>query len=133
VDRLSERLADAERAVASLADLASLAERSTVERDAAIMRFAYTFEATWKAAQETLRVREGVDVGSPKQAIRASRRSGLLSDAEAEAALQMADDRNLVVHVYRETVAREIDSRLSRHAATLTAWIHAMRRVASGG
>jgi nucleotidyltransferase substrate binding protein (TIGR01987 family) len=99
-----------------------------VERDAALMRFAYTFEAVWKAAQRYLYDREGLDTGSPKQAIRASRRTGLLTDEQAEAALTMADDRNLVVHVYRESIARDLDSRLARHVVTLADWISAMRR-----
>ena len=128
MDRLSERLTDAVRALASLQELASRAARSTVERDAAIMRFAYTFEAVWKAAQQLLDVAEGLDVGSPKQCVRAARRVGLLTDEQAEAALQMADDRNLTVHVYREAVARDIDSRLSAHAATLAVWLAAMQR-----
>ena len=127
MDRLSERLTDAVRALASLQELASRAARSTVERDAEIMRFAYTFEAVWKAAQQFLDVAEGLDVGSPKQCVRAARRVGLLTDEQAEAALQMADDRNLIVHVYREAVARDIDSRLSAHAATLAVWLAAMQ------
>lgn len=128
MDRLSERLADAERALASFLELASRTSRSIVERDAAIMRFAYTFEAVWKSAQQFLSAHEGLDVGSPKQAVRASRRIELISDEQAEAALGMADDRNLIVHVYREAVARDIDSRLAAHATTLAAWLQAMRR-----
>ena len=100
MERLSERLAEAEAALASLDELAQRPTRSVVERDAAIMRFTYTFEAVWKAAQRYLYEQEGLDVGPPKQAIRASRRIGLLTDERAEAALGMADDRNLVVHVY---------------------------------
>jgi len=92
-----------------------------------IERLAYTFEAVWKAAQRYLYEREGLDTGSPKQAIRASRRTGLLTDEQAEAALTMADDRNLVVHVYREAVARDLDSRLAGHAITIAAWVRAMR------
>jgi uncharacterized protein YutE (UPF0331/DUF86 family) len=92
------------------------------------MRFAYTFEAVWKAAQQFLDVSEGLDAGSPKQCVRASRRVGLLTDEQAEAALQMADDRNLIVHVYREAVARDIDSRLAAHATTLAAWLSAIRQ-----
>jgi nucleotidyltransferase substrate binding protein (TIGR01987 family) len=128
VERLSERLAEAEAALMSLDELARRPLRSVVERDAAIMRFTYTFEAMWKAAQRYLYEREGLDIGSPKQAIRASRRTGLLSDEQAEAALMMADDRNLVVHVYREAVARDLDSRLHAHAVTLAAWVAAMKR-----
>lgn len=128
MDRLSERLADAEQALASLQELASRPRQSAIERDAAIMRFAYTFEAVWKAGQQFLDVMEGLDVGSPKQCVRGARRVGLLSDEQAEAALQMADDRNLIVHVYREAVARDIDGRLAGHAATLAAWLAAMQR-----
>ena len=113
--------------MASLDELARRPTRSVVERDAAIMRFAYTVEAVWKAAQRYLYEREGLDTGSPKQAIRASRRTGLLTDEQAATALTMADDRNLVVHVYRESVARDLDSRLAGHALTLTAWLAAMR------
>jgi hypothetical protein len=65
-------------------------------------------------------------VGSPKQSIRASRRIGLLTDEQAESALSMTDDRNLVVHVYREAVASDLDSRLHLHAATLAAWLGAI-------
>ncbi len=127
MERLSERLAEAETALASFNELVRRADRSVVERDAAIMRFTYTFEAVWKTAQRYLYEHEGVDAGSPKQAIRASRRIGLVTDEQAAAALRMADDRNLVVHVYREAVARDLDSRLSEHAATLGAWLAAMR------
>jgi len=127
VERLSERLAEAETALASFNELVHRTDRSVVERDAAIMRFTYTFEAVWKTAQRYLYEHEGLDIGSPKQAIRASRRIGLVTDEQAEAALRMADDRNLVVHVYREAVARDLDSRLPAHAATLAAWLTAMR------
>ena len=64
-------LTEARRALASLEELARRRERSVIERDAAIMRFAYTFEAVWKAAQLYLYEHEGLEVGSPKQSIRA--------------------------------------------------------------
>lgn len=126
MERLSERLVEARRALASFEELARRRERSTIERDAAIMRFAYTFEAVWKTAQLYLYEREGLEVGSPKQSIRASRRVGLLTDDQAESALSMADDRNLVVHVYRGAVASDLETRLHLHAVTLAAWLGAM-------
>jgi hypothetical protein len=43
VERLSGRLAEARRALASFEELARRRERSIMERDAAIMRFAYTY------------------------------------------------------------------------------------------
>ena len=99
-----------------------------VDRDATIMRFAYTFEAVWKAAQRYLAQHEGVDAGSPKGCIRASRGAGLLTEEEAEDALRMADDRNLVVHIYKEGLAQEISARLRRHAEVLDVWLGAMKR-----
>ena len=56
-------------AVATLRELAVLAKPTRVESDAAIQRFEYSFEATWKAAQRFLQIVEGIEVGSPKAAV----------------------------------------------------------------
>ncbi len=48
--RLDERLADAESALATLDDSVGRGNLSTVERDAAILRLVYTYDAVWKAA-----------------------------------------------------------------------------------
>ncbi len=45
MERLSERLAEAETALASFNELVRRSDRSVVERDAALLRFTYTFEA----------------------------------------------------------------------------------------
>ena len=107
-------------------ELAVLPNPTRIERDAAIQRFEYSFEAAWKAAQRFLRVIEGVEVGSPKAAVRACRESGLLSREQAETALTMADDRNLTAHTYNESLAVAIFNRLPRHLETLEAWLAAM-------
>jgi nucleotidyltransferase substrate binding protein (TIGR01987 family) len=127
VDRLRERLTVAVRAVETLRELALLPHPTRTERDAAIQRFEYSFEATWKAGQRYLQVVEGTVVGSPKAAIRASRESGLLDATTTEQALGMADDRNLTAHTYNESIAVAISARLPRHLATLEAWLQAMR------
>jgi len=126
VDRLRERLTVAARAVETLRELALLSGPTRTERDAAIPRFEYSFEATWKAGQRYLQVVEGTVVGSPKAAIRASRESGLLDATATEQALGMADDRNLTAHTYNESLAVAISARLPRHVATLEAWLQAM-------
>ena len=76
MDRLRERLSVASRAVGTLRELTVPPGPSTVERDAAIQRFEYSFEATWKAAQRFLVIVEGVETGSPKSAIRACQQAG---------------------------------------------------------
>ena len=126
MDRLRQRRKLAGQALATLQELAGLERPSAVERDAALQRFEYTFEAVWKASQRYLLLREGVDLGSPKACIRAARDVELFSDAETERALAMADDRNLTVHTYNEALADAIFARLPQHAAALEGWFKAM-------
>jgi len=122
MDRSHERLSIAARAFSSLRELAVLPEPTAIERDAAIQRFDYSFEATWKAAQRFLYAFEGVEAGSPKACVRAAREAGLLTDADAAAALGMADDRNLTAHTYNESLAELIFSRLPRHLVLMERW-----------
>jgi len=131
MERLKQRLAVAERASRSLRELVEANASTQIERDAAIQRFEYTFEAVWKAAQRFLLVVEGRSEGSPKACVRASRETGLLSEATAERALLMADDRNLTVHTYNESLADAIRRRLPDHLAVLDDWLAAMNRKVS--
>ena len=127
MDRLRQRLSVASQATATLRELAVRTAPSKIERDAAIQRFEYSFEATWKSAQRFLAVVEGVEAGSPKSTIRACHGAGLLSAAQAEHALAMADDRNLTAYTYNEGLAEAIFKRLSGHLAVLEAWLTAMK------
>ncbi len=133
MERLRERLDLAERALSTLRELAGLEAPSAVERDAAIQRFEYSFEATWRAAQRYLSILEGMDLGSPKAAIRAARDVGVLTDEEAESALAMTDDRNLTVHTYNEPLAKAIFGRLSDHLSVMSAWLAAMTKRVDAG
>jgi hypothetical protein len=62
----------ARKALSTLRELTDKPDLSLVERDAAIQRFEYTFEATWKTAQLFLAEVEGVTANSPKSVVRAS-------------------------------------------------------------
>jgi len=126
MERLRERLAIARHALETLEKLSLEKTVSDVVRDAAIQRFAYTFEAIWKAAQLYLREVEGMELGSPKSVIRASLQAGLLSEDQARLALGMADDRNLTAHTYNETLAKDIFSRLSRYVQLIDNWLAGM-------
>lgn len=126
MERLTERLAMARRALSTLQEVTRLEHPSRIERDAAIQRFEYTCEAVWKAAQRYLQEVEGVSVGSPKGSLRASRDVGLLTDEQTVLGLEMIDDRNLTVHTYNEAVAEEIFSGLPSYAELLDVWLTAM-------
>ena len=96
-------------------------------RDAAIKRFEYTLEATWKAAQAFLREVHGVSVVSPKEAARASLQAGILGDEQTRYVLLMVDDRNLTVHTYNEELAEVLFARIAGHADALERWLAGMR------
>jgi nucleotidyltransferase substrate binding protein (TIGR01987 family) len=111
-----------------LDEVARIPSPTKIERDAAIQRFEYTFEACWKATQRFLLVVEGLETGSPKGAIRLSREVGLLSDEETVQALEMVDDRNQTVHTYNESLAVQIAKRLPGYAELLGHWLRRMQQ-----
>ena len=119
MDRLAERIAVATRALDALHAVLSLEAQNDVARDAAIQRFEFSLEATWKAAQLALRVRTGDDVSSPKGVVRACRGAGLIDDAIAMQLLVAIDDRNLTVHTYNERTAALVAERLPLHTHAL--------------
>ncbi len=125
---LETRLAEADAALATLDEAVGRKPRSLMERDSAILRLIYTFEAVWKACQRLLAEREDVEVASANSTIRAARRLGWLSDEDADAAMKISRDRNLAVHMYRGRIGEEIDQRLAAHAALLRCWLAALRR-----
>jgi uncharacterized protein YutE (UPF0331/DUF86 family) len=130
---LETRLAEAEAALATLDEAVGREPRSLMERDGAILRLIYTFEAVWKACQQLLAEREDIEVASANTAIRAARRLGWLSDEDADAAMKIGRDRNLAVHMYRGRIGAEIDQRLGAHTALLRRWLGALRRRAADG
>ncbi len=128
---LVRRLAEAGAALATLDEAVAKASGSLMERDSAILRLIYTFEAVWKACQEALAEREDIEVASPNTAIRAARRLGWLSDDDAEAAMKIGRDRNLAVHMYRGEIGAQIEERLAGHTAVLRRWLEALQRSAA--
>jgi uncharacterized protein YutE (UPF0331/DUF86 family) len=124
---VTRRIVEAEAALATLDEAAARASNSLIERDSAILRLIYTFEAVWKACQHLLAEHEGVEVASPNGTIRAARRVGLISDKDAAAAIRIAQDRNLAVHMYRGRIGQEIEERLAGHATVLRRWIGALK------
>jgi nucleotidyltransferase substrate binding protein (TIGR01987 family) len=126
MERTRERLALARRTLGTLEELVAVQPASAVVRDAAIQRFEYTFEATWKAAQIYLREVEGLEIGSPKGTVRLSLQVGVLDETEARLALAMVDDRNLTVHAYNEAIAEAIAQRLAEYASLMHRWLGTM-------
>ncbi|TVR01123.1 MAG: nucleotidyltransferase [Desulfovibrionales bacterium] len=128
MDNHPRRIATAEKALATLTELIGRHPVDTVERDAAIQRFEYTFEAVWKAGRSYLLEVEGIDAASPKKVLRKLRAVGLLDDEQTALGLEMVDDRNLTSHTYHEGLAEGIYDKLVGYAELMDFCLKAMTR-----
>jgi nucleotidyltransferase substrate binding protein (TIGR01987 family) len=83
------------------------------ERDKAgiIQAFEYCFELCWKSIQKMV-VEHNKTVGSPKQAFQAAFELGWIREREQGFWVEMANDRNLTSHTYKETLAEEVLGRI---------------------
>ena len=95
---------------------------SPLVRDAAIQRFEYSVETSWKYAQAALQAAELLEVASPRSVVRACHERGVVNEAASRALFAALDDRNLTVHTYDEALAQQIFERLPDHAFQLRAW-----------
>lgn len=118
MEKLRERLQSCEAALATLEEALNL-PFSVVVRDAAIQRFEYSFENTWKLLKGYLEAQEGVICNSPKGCFREALQNGLLSPEETETCLLMTDDRNLTSHTYLEALAASIFAKLPAYLSAL--------------
>ncbi|MGG3989346.1 HI0074 family nucleotidyltransferase substrate-binding subunit [Bacillus smithii] len=127
MERLHERLELANKALNSFHEVLQIEKPSSIERDAAIQRFEFSFEACWKAGKQFLYDIEGLDMGSPKGVIRCFREVGILSDDETVLGLKMVDDRNLTVHTYNEELSIEIFKKLPQYYRLLRNWMDRLK------
>jgi len=123
MERVRERLDEALKALATLDKLVGLPKPTDIERDAAIQRFEYTFEMTWKAAQAYITDQGLLEASSPKNVIRASFKAGLFDEETVEKFMRLVNDRNSTVHTYKEEFAIQLYTRLAGHAALLRLWL----------
>ncbi len=126
MERLKQKVDNAKRALKSLQELINSQSLTIVERDAAIQRFEYTFEALWKAGKAFLREIEGLEIGSPKGVIRGFLQVGLFTEEQTALALAMVDDRNMTSHTYNEGLAEQIYDQLDNYAELMADWLSDM-------
>jgi len=129
MEQLKQKMESAKRALRTLQELLISQNLTIVERDAAIQRFEYTFEALWKTGKAFLREVEGLEIGSPKGVIRAFLQVGLFTEEQTALALAMVDDRNLTSHTYNEGLAEQISEQLDNYAELMSEWLSGIEEV----
>lgn len=103
--KLQSQYEDLQKAVKRLKEASALPAGDSINQDATIQRFEFTFELAWKTMQTV--VQENIkDVYGPKQVIREAAKLGLIDDPVTW--LDFLRSRNLTVHTYHEEVAKEV-------------------------
>ena len=92
------------RAVASLKNAISQ-PKNEFTRDAAIQRFEYTYELSWKMLKRYLAIETGINEYNVRNIFREAGRQLLINDVEQWFSYQTA--RNLTSHTYNENTAEE--------------------------
>ncbi len=126
MERVKERLSVAKKALTALKEAVNRKDLTELERDGAIQRFEFTYEAVWKAVQAYLNDVEKINVSSPRGIVRESFKEGLLNEDEAKKVMDMVAERNLTVHTYNEELAQAIFNRLTGHEAVMEKWLKAV-------
>ena len=116
IDDLLEILNNAKASLDRLRELLEMEFNSEIDeviiRDAKVKRFEFCFGVFWKLMQKYLRSIELVDCYSPRSCFREAFKVGLINEEETERALEMARERNLIIHVYNEEVAQDFVEKL---------------------
>jgi nucleotidyltransferase substrate binding protein (TIGR01987 family) len=90
-----------------LKEMADKIDLTPIERDAAIQRFEYNFELSWKLMRSALKSK-GIDVYSPAEAIKKAFQNKIIDDLDGW--LLMLRKRNLSSHVYEDEIAEDVAS-----------------------
>jgi len=77
-----------------------------------IQKFEFSCELLWKTIKAFLYEVEGLDVKTPKSAVKEFFNSGYIEYKEYELLMQMIDDRNMLSHIYKEEMLKEILARV---------------------
>ncbi|KYO64116.1 nucleotidyltransferase substrate binding protein [Thermovenabulum gondwanense] len=108
-ERIVERFNDFKNALQRLEEGINFEPSNEIVIDGVIQRFEFTFELAWKLLKDILEY-EGIEVKSPRSAIKESYKAGLVSDGEAW--IDMMIDRNKTSHVYDEKEAKAIYNKI---------------------
>ena len=94
-------------------------------RDAAIQRFEYVFELSWKTMQAAGTLK-GISSRSPKDAIRRAFELGWIQDPEPW--FKALDSRNLTSHTYDESLAETVFANVQQFPAIVQALLTALQK-----
>lgn len=118
-------LEDLEKTITRLEEAVKL-KKTDIVRDSAIKRFELCFDLAWKNIQIYAR-NEGMDCHSPRGCIKTAFQLNLIEYDDRW--LEMLEDRNLTVHMYKENIAEEVYGRLPSYIFLLKGLIQKLSQL----
>lgn len=103
-EKLNSITEDLQNALMRLEEVLEL-EPTEIHKDAAIQRFEFSFELSWKLMQTAARF-HGKDANSPRQSIRTAASLGFINDPQLW--FDFLEARNLTTHTYDQLTADEV-------------------------
>ena len=94
-----------EKALQSLTEVFKKPKNAII-RDAAIQRFEYTFELSWKILKRYFKVNNHLDIFNIKDIFREGGNQGLIENVEKW--FEYLEARNLTSHTYDENIAEKV-------------------------
>lgn len=105
MSKIDAQYGDLKKALKRLKEAAHLPAGNSINQDATIQRFEFTFELSWKLMQTI--VNENMkEVYGPKNIIREAAKLHLISHPSDW--FEFLENRNLTVHTYRQEVAKKV-------------------------
>ena len=119
----SDVLSSFEKALSKLSQ-ALEAEKTELNRDAAIQRFEFSYELMWKSIKKEL-AGEGLVCQSPKSCFKEAFAQGWINDEKPW--IEMLNDRNLTTHTYDEELAQKVFVALPRYCELMAGMLQHLR------
>jgi len=107
VIRWKQRFSNFEKSFLQLEKAIQIKNPNETERAGLMQFFEITFELSWKTLKDFLEA-EGLTTQSPREAIKQAFQSQLIANGGEW--IEALEDRNLTVHTYDETTARQIET-----------------------
>src|SRR3989338_805484 len=102
---LELNLSPFEKALQSLT-LVFKEKENAITRDAAIQRFEYTFELSWKVLKRYFKINNNLEIFNVKDIFREAGKQGLIEKVEKW--FEYLEARNLTSHTYDENIAEKV-------------------------
>lgn len=115
-----------EQALLSLSEVLK-EPKNDVTRDAAIQRFEYTFELSWKLLKRYFKLNNNLDLFNVKEIFREAGKQGFINQVEKW--FEYLEARNLTSHTYDENVAEKVYKKVREFERDAIVLLKQMKRI----